>query len=280
MKLLTLNTHSLQESDMDRKRAIFVDFVLREQPDVIALQEVNQNMNAPVYEGDAFGLRYAPKGAILRADNHALACARELAKNGLAYEWAWLPMKVGYSRYDEGLAIFSRKPVLEADNILASQIDDYTDFRTRRLLGIRNADGWFYSIHLSWWNDPNEPFLPQWNRLMKALETKHVNDDVLTVLMGDFNSDAFIHGESADEIRRCGWIDSYAIAQRKDGGMSVGGVIDGWEDQPENGPKRIDQIWLNKDEDVQDSRVVFNGINEEIVSDHYGVLVDLQIGKM
>ena len=42
MKLLTLNTHSLIEPEYEAKREIFVEFIAKEQPDVFALQEVNQ----------------------------------------------------------------------------------------------------------------------------------------------------------------------------------------------------------------------------------------------
>ena len=42
MKLLTLNTHSLIEPDYEAKREFFVNFIAAEQPEVFALQEVNQ----------------------------------------------------------------------------------------------------------------------------------------------------------------------------------------------------------------------------------------------
>ena len=50
MKLLSLNTHSLIEPDYEAKREIFVDFIAREQPEVFALQEVNQTAAAPLLE--------------------------------------------------------------------------------------------------------------------------------------------------------------------------------------------------------------------------------------
>ena len=46
MKLLTLNTHSLIEPDYEAKREIFVNVIANEQPDVFALQEVNQTVSA------------------------------------------------------------------------------------------------------------------------------------------------------------------------------------------------------------------------------------------
>lgn len=46
MKLLTLNTHSLIEPAYEVKRDAFVEFIRKEQPDVFALQEVNQTAAA------------------------------------------------------------------------------------------------------------------------------------------------------------------------------------------------------------------------------------------
>ena len=48
MKLLTLNTHSLIEPAYEVKRDAFVEFIRKEQPDVFALQEVNQTAAAPL----------------------------------------------------------------------------------------------------------------------------------------------------------------------------------------------------------------------------------------
>lgn len=273
MKLLTLNTHSLQETNMAQKQDLFCAWIENEQPDIIALQEVNQNMDAPAADDLACALVWKPEQAILREDNHGLALARRLVKAGLHYEWAWLPMKIGYDRYDEGLAIFSRKKILKTENLLASKIDTYTDFRTRRILGVQTEDGWFYSIHLSWWNDPHEPFALQWQRLLPQLE-KHSKDSPV-YLLGDFNSDAFLPGESADLVRQSGYFDTYVLAKKKDAGYTVGGVIDGWENQPQSGPKRIDQIWAGHKENVTESRVVFNGEKEPVLSDHYGLLVEI-----
>ena len=50
MKLLTLNTHSLQEENYPQKLEQFVETICQEKPDIIALQEVNQSINAPIAE--------------------------------------------------------------------------------------------------------------------------------------------------------------------------------------------------------------------------------------
>ena len=44
MKILTLNTHSLAEEDALRKMEIFAETVEKEQPEIMAFQEVNQTM--------------------------------------------------------------------------------------------------------------------------------------------------------------------------------------------------------------------------------------------
>ena len=46
MKLMTLNTHSLVESSYEEKKEKFIETLIVEQPDVVALQEVNQTASA------------------------------------------------------------------------------------------------------------------------------------------------------------------------------------------------------------------------------------------
>lgn len=270
MKLLTLNTHSLEESGMPEKQAAFAKAVTRFRPDVIALQEVNQHRNAaavPMPEG------YVPaqQAVVLRRDNHGLAVARLLEQEGLHYQWSWLPAKVGYDKYDEGLALFSRKPVLETADLLVSRTDDYFNYRTRRLLGIRTEDGWFFTVHMSWWNDPQEPFARQWETLLDLLPK-----DGPVYLMGDFNGDAQVSGQTYDLVKASGFCDTYDLAQTKDEGWTVQGVIDGWRDQAAVPARRIDQIWARHPVTVRSSRVVFNGPEEPVISDHFGILTELQ----
>ena len=48
MKLITLNTHSLEEPEYERKLELLAQVIIKEQPDVIALQEVNQTITRSV----------------------------------------------------------------------------------------------------------------------------------------------------------------------------------------------------------------------------------------
>ena len=272
MKLLTLNTHSLIIPEHEAKREIFVDFIAKEQPEVFALQEVNQTASAPLLGEVPAGYYPCPGNHVpLKADNHAAAVARMLEQRGIHYDWSWLPAKIGYGIYDEGAAVFSRAPITAAENLLLSKSDDYSCWKTRRTLGICAGDVWYYTVHLGWWKDEVEPFTPQWETLSRAAGAKKT-----AFLLGDFNSEADVRGEGYDLVLRSGWQDTYRLAQERDEGYTVVQAIDGWRDAPDaEAKKRIDQIWCSKAVPVKSSRVVFNGLREPQVSDHAGVLIEL-----
>ena len=272
MKLLTLNTHSLIIPEHEAKREIFVDFIAKEQPEVFALQEVNQTAAAPLLAEAPAGYYPCPGNMVLlKADNHAAAVAKMLEARGVHYYWSWLPAKIGYDKYDEGMAVFSRAPITAAENLLLSQINDYNNWKTRRTLGICAGDVWYYTVHLGWWKDEVEPFAPQWEKLSKAAGAKKT-----AFLLGDFNSEADVRGEGYDLVLGSGWQDTYRLAQQRDAGYTVVEAIDGWRDAPDAAAKkRIDQIWCSKAVAVKSSRVVFGGLQEPQVSDHAGVMIEL-----
>ena len=202
----------------------------------------------------------------------AAAVARMLEEAGCAYHWSWLPAKIGYDRYDEGMAVFSRAPITAAENLLLSQINDYNNWKTRRALGICAGDVWYYAVHLGWWKDEEEPFADQWNILAAAAGAKP-----LAFLLGDFNSEADVRGEGYDLILRSGWQDTYRLARQRDDGYTVVQAIDGWRDAPDAAAKkRIVQIWCSQAVPVHSSRVVFGGKQEPRVSDHAGVLIEVE----
>ena len=99
----------------------------------------------------------------------------------------------------------------------------------------------------------------------------------LAFLLGDFNSEADVRGEGYDLILRSGWQDTYRLARQRDDGYTVVQAIDGWRDAPDAAAKkRIDQIWCSQAVPVHSSRVVFGGKQEPRVSDHAGVLIEVE----
>ena len=66
------------------------------------------------------------------------------------------------------------------------------------------------------------------------------------------------------------------IAKEKDSGTTVQGKIDGWNENEKN--LRIDLILSNKLLHVKYSKTIFNGQNGHVISDHFGVEVEIEDG--
>ncbi len=284
MKLLTLNTHSLLEDDYEQKLGQFTETVCREKPDLIALQEVNQTAGAPQAGQEMLeGWFPCPGSDIpIREDNHAAQVAMRLRRAGVPCAWTWVSAKIGYGKYDEGMAFLCiGREIAEAEAFYISGCQDYGNWKTRKALGIRagGCDDWFYTVHMGWWQDEDEPFERQWRRLNDALEQK--KQDGTVWLLGDFNSPAQFHGQGYDCIRSDGWQDTYQLAGQKDSGITVEGCIDGWrqEGQEAADEMRLDYIWCSRPAAVLSSNVIFNGQNGPKVSDHFGILAKVIEGS-
>lgn len=279
MKILTLNTHSLQEKNYDLKLEWFIAGILRETPDIIAMQEVNQTADGPLIDSAMLeGQVPVPGARPVRGDNHAANVAFRLRQAGLDCSWVWLPIKLGYGKYDEGVAILSiGRKIQSIDAFPITKNNDYNDWRTRAVLGVQveGMSDWFYTLHTGWWDESKNGFLEQWNILSACLVAKRLCGQVW--LMGDFNAPDMIRNQSYDFIRAQNWQDTYHLAYQHDSGITVPGIIDGWREKLA-GQKidgmRLDYIWSSRWPDVLTSRVVFNGVCEPVVSDHFGILIE------
>ncbi len=281
MKLLTLNTHSLEEENYEQKLGWFLDGILREKPDIIALQEVNQTFDAPLLEPERLQGQYPLPGCIpIRRDNHAARIARELRLRGVDCWWSWIPIKRGYGKYDEGVAVLSLgRPIRCVDAFPVSKNHDYDNWRTRAALGIQveGLEDWFYCLHMGWWDDEAERFLDQWKALNCCIASKRICGNVW--LLGDFNAPDSVHGQSYEHIVASGWFDTYVLARHRDKGVTAPGTIDGWKQRhvcrQEEG-LRLDYIWCSRKKEIRSYRILFNGIKEPMVSDHFGILIDVK----
>ena len=281
MKLLTLNTHSLEEPGYVEKTEKFIERLVKEQPDIVALQEVNQSQNEAELQ-DVMLDGYTRCGGFelpIRADNHAAYLVKELRKRGIYYDWTWISAKTGYGKYDEGMALLSRKPIARVQQFLISKTDDYENWKTRRTLGIQpeGSSDWFFTVHMGWWNDEEEPFADQWKCIQEALKDPEYGEGIIW-LMGDFNSQADVRGEGYDLVLKSGWKDTYLLAEEKDDGITVAEEIDGWREEDgrsgsTKNEKRLDYTFCNTPADVRSSNVICNGKNAPFVSDHYGVMI-------
>ena len=268
MKIMTINTHSYIEDESEKKLTIFIDAISRLEPDIIAMQEVNQRTDAKLAE-DKNALVTNQFGIKLKNDNYGLRAANALFEMGHSYKLVWLGVKHGFEIYDEGLCFLCKHPIDSTDAFLISKCDDITNWKKRMALGVKTGGEFFYNVHMGRWDDAEEPFINQWVCLNKKIKS-----DTPIWLMGDFNSPADYKDEGYDCIISSGWYDTYTLAIAKDNGYTVTDKIDGWMDKNVSfTDKRIDYIFTNTKREIDTSYTVFNGKNEQIISDHYGILL-------
>jgi maltose 6'-phosphate phosphatase len=261
MKLLTLNCHAWLEEEQEDKIKILAQNIMDEKYDVIALQEVNQPIVGKTIQGN------------IKEGNFALVLLAALQQIGCdAYHMVWDYSHIGYDIYEEGLSLLTRHPMIETHSFFVSNSEDRDFWKTRRVLGItikiKEEVVQLYSCHLGWWQDEEEPFRQQVDQLLH-----HVKKEGLTLLLGDFNNNAFVRGEGYDYLVEQGLYDTFTLAKEKDNGITVRGEIDGW--QSNQGGLRLDLILANRKVVVPYSKVIFNGKNQGAVSDHYGVTVEI-----
>lgn len=259
MKLLTLNCHSWVEKNQLDKLKSTAAAIKENSYDVIAMQEVNQSIKETAVSG------------LLKKDNYALVLIEELERIGAGkYELVWDYSHIGYDKYEEGIAILTKHPIIDRESFFISKSTDPENWKSRKITGatisINGNPLSFYSCHLGWWDDKEEPFKDQAASLLKQ-----INKDNQFFLMGDFNNNAFIRGEGYDWLMENGLYDTFSLAEVRDSGVTVKGKIAGWSKNREG--LRIDLILTNQKCRVLSSAVIFNSTNHPVVSDHFGVEV-------
>ena len=264
MKILTLNTHSLVEENYNKKLNVFIEAICKIKPDIIIMQEVNQSAQEVVVTNCNYLV--PDKNTVpLKADNHAYKIYETLKKNNISYYFTWAGVKLAWGKYDEGLAVMSLMPLESAEIIELCKNNAYNNWKTRKALLVKCNGMYICNTHFGWWNDTDEPFLNQWKKLNKTLLNKF-----RVFLAGDFNSPADERHTGYDTVTGDGWYDTYTHALFKDDGYTVTKQIDGWRNAEK---KRIDYIFTNFEPCVKSSYTIFNGKNEQIVSDHNGIII-------
>lgn len=264
MKLLTLNAHAWREENSDKKIAYLAKTIIEKDYDIIALQEVNQMTDAPFIEGSS-----------LRTNNYMVVLLEEIQKQGGPYYHSyWASAKTLKEYYEEGLCILSKQPFIEKRVFTVSQGAEENSPKKRRIVSITLEQAGelidIYSCHFGWWHDEIEPFKPQWEAL-----SRHLREDRLSLLLGDFNNNANLREEGYDYLISQGIYDTYTMAKEKDHGATVQGEIAGWQGNKVD--LRIDLILATKKVETLSSKVIFNGENKEVISDHYGVEAEMTL---
>ncbi len=259
MKLLTINVHAWLEEKQDEKLDILAKTIAEKAYDVIALQEVNQLITADFVTKD------------LKADNYGLILLEKLRALGqVDYSYHWSHSHIGYDKYEEGIAFLTKLPVYEVDPFYCSQNQSIDSILSRKIMGLtvfyqdQLID--LYSCHI---NLPGSEEEDQLDNIRTIVE--RTGNRRFKILMGDFNTDAISDREAYEAIKSLGLYDSYDLANEKDGGITAQKAIDGWAGHSKE--KRLDYIFFNQKVPVLSSRVIFNGQNRAVISDHFGVEV-------
>lgn len=278
MKIMTLNTHAWLEADDQVQISNLATWIAQEDYGVVGLQEVNQGVDAVPLAADdleAAGYQEASLGPIqdadlvpvIKGDNFAYVLVQKLADLGLTYYWTWLPSHLSYGVWEEGLAILSKEPLDEIQGYLLTPDYPFTTFKRRVALAGRVEETWYYSCHMSWWD---QGFQEELAALAEALPEPLVS----TVVMGDFNNQPQLVGEGYDQVLALGLVDAYTKSYQQDGSYTVGSEIDGWRGDAQ--AKRIDYIFLTPDlAPVSRYQVVLDGRDSPVVSDHFGLAITI-----
>ena len=169
------------------------------------------------------------------------------------------------------MAVLSRQP-LKADEILVSNMDDPTDYHTRRVaVAHTSVDGKEIvvgSVHLSWWD---KGFQFEWPRI----ENYFSQVGKPFILAGDFNNPAGQEGYETILSSSLKLQDSFIEAKETKGTYTVGPGIDGWTDNQV--PLRIDYVFASPEWEIKRLHVIFDGQNKPLVSDHYGLEAELSL---
>lgn len=259
MKLLTLNCHSWQEKNQIDKIKYLAKAIVDNKYDIVSLQEVSQRIDAKLVKDN------------IKEDNFLYLLAKEIQVLGAVdYKYIWDCSHIGYDIYEEGLGILTNKNIIDTSSFYVSKVTDKQLYKSRKIVKatIDNSGEIYniYSCHMGWWNDEEELFIYQTEKLLE-----NIDENTTSFIMGDFNNNAFVRGEGYDYLLNNGLIDTYDLAKNKDLGITVSGEIAGWENN--NELKRLDLILTNKYTNVISSKVIFNDENYNIISDHFGVEV-------
>ena len=258
LKLLTLNLHAWQEQEQEKKFEQIANFILENNIDIIAFQEVNQHKDKIILFEN------------IREDNPSLIIKKYLENNGKNYEFVWDWSHYGFNVYEEGLSIMTKHRLIKTENRFISNSHDLNFWKTRKALKatikIQDKEINVYSCHMGWLWDEVEPFKYQMSKLSDFVKEEK---DTLSFIMGDFNNPD--ESEGYEIVKDYGLFDLFQKT-KENLGFTIKGSIAGWETNEEG--LRIDYIYSNQKTKILESKVVFE---EKQVSDHFGVYIKVKI---
>ena len=265
MKVMTLNTHSYIESQPLEKLAQIATYIKEENPDIVALQEINQLITSKEIEGDDYFCPLANQ-VPLHEDNFAYLLVSRLRELGLNYYWSYSYTHIGYDTYQEGLALLSKEKLISTEQVTSNP--SYVGKLTRKILVGQTSQATFVVGHYSWAGKSGFDY--EWAKTKAALKGQKQP----LVIMGDFNNPPESSAHQQIREANLGLVDSFQVAAKRYGEHTVVKAIDGWQDN--EGQLRIDYVYLSDTFKVSKYQVIFDGQTSPQVSDHFGILVEIE----
>lgn len=276
MRMLTLNCHSLLNYDSEKQIQEIVDQIVREEIDVLSLQEANQSqLESAIAEDELESLGYkepAEGSTVIKRDNFAYRLSRALKKVKLDFKWSWNPAYEEANGLEWGVALFSRLCLTNVHSALISS-SDFAGNLTRRCVLLAQLDDEMKTVvaavHFN--GEDSSEFRHEWRNLMETIAGLGLSNRPL-YLLGNFNVDAEV--DTGSYTLMCQeFEDTYCSAISKGDGMTVRGKLDGWDDSGIS--ERLDYILTNAQNEVSYSRVCFDGNIGPRISNHAGVLIEV-----
>ncbi len=259
LTVLTVNLHLYQERAATAKLHRVADAISALDADIVLLQEAGQQKGDPVLRRQ--------HDVDIRAGNAALVITDRLrSRHQRDYDFFWDWSHLGWEVWEEGCAILTPHPILATESRFVTRSTAGRAFKwSRNVPRARIATPHHgtvdaYSVHLGWWDDPQEPFQHQFDQLLAWTRANAAADSAADaadsaadraanvtadaqLLGGDFNIPAGSVGYDY-LIERSGFTDVY-LSTNPDGSRdpTVGGRIDGWAHGDAEG-KRIDYLFL------------------------------------
>lgn len=253
LRLLTLNLHCLEETDIEEKQHKIIKEIIHKEIDIIFLQEVAQYLASQIVYDN------------VKESNYAYQLQRRLHSKGHIYHLYFDTIKQSFGKYDEGIAILSRFPLHDVKSNYISKCTEYHFWRTRKMikgdLQKKQHTISLVSAHLGW-SDKYETFEDQVERLNAHIDTTNT-----VIIAGDFNVSpktneyTYIISKGLHDLY--GANPHYLFDPTHINDMDV-----------HQGSTRIDYIFSNHKLEVLKREILFT---VDRVSDHYGVYLEIKL---
>ena len=249
---MTINLHCFAEENIEKNQIFLADTIIKEQLDIVLLQEVAQTKDAEEITWQ------------IKADNYAYKVIENLREKGQTYYLHYQIGNAAFGTCDEGLAIISKLPFLETEEYIISKSKDYHSWYTRSIVGALVLYNKHLvhvtSCHLGW-SDGVEVFEEQFDEI-----DHRQKKNAISIIGGDFNCTP--QSKEYEYIVSKGYYDLPSTFHKR---FHLKPTFRGDAHGMKN---RIDYIFSKDNLTVENVKIVFD---KSRISDHLGVIITITL---